>query len=65
MQGFPWSEHPDLLSLPFPPLHGVFIFHPIWSHFSEANYVLALQSLQDLHMTNSDLLVRQGRQSSK
>lgn len=57
--------HPDLFLVLLFPFHSVFIFYPIWSHSFEANYILALQSSQDLHMTSSDLLVSQWRQSSK
>lgn len=57
--------HPDLFVVLLFPFHNVFIFYPIWSHSFEANYILALQSSQDLHMTSSDLLVSQWRQCSK
>lgn len=65
-QGFPWFDH-TLTSFWFSYfLFIVFLFfYPIWSHSFEANYILALQSSQDLHMTSSDLLVSQWRQSSK
>lgn len=45
------GPHPDLFLVLLFPFHSVFIFYPVWSHSFEANYILALQSSQDLHMT--------------